>query len=102
MSAGASLDRLVALGQGRIDATLGTETNLSTLSISMKVNRLIDVSKAGVEDHGSALVTTRDYARAQPDVMERFVRAFLEGISLAKKKQRTCEKSLCEEFPPHR
>jgi ABC-type nitrate/sulfonate/bicarbonate transport system substrate-binding protein len=100
VSAGASLDRLVALGQGRIDATLGTETNLSTLS--MKVNRLIDVSKAGVEDHGSALVTTRDYARAQPDVMERFVRAFLEGISLAKKKQRTCEKSLCEEFPPHR
>ena len=100
MSAGTSLDRLVALGQGRIDATLGTETNLSTLS--MKVNRLIDVSKAGVEDHGSALVTTRDYARAQPDVMERFVRAFLEGISLAKKKQRTCEKSLCEEFPPHR
>ena len=100
MSAGASLDRLVALGQGRIDATLGTETNLSTLS--MKVNRLTDVSKAGVEDHGSALVTTRDYARAQPDVMKRFVRAFLEGISLAKKKQRTCEKSLCEEFPPHR
>jgi ABC-type nitrate/sulfonate/bicarbonate transport system substrate-binding protein len=100
VSAGTSLDRLVALGQGRIDATLGTETNLSTLS--MKVNRLIDVSKAGVEDHESALVTTRDYARAQPDVMERFVRAFLEGISLAKKKQRTCEKSLCEEFPPHR
>jgi ABC-type nitrate/sulfonate/bicarbonate transport system substrate-binding protein len=96
VSAGASLDRLVALGQGRIDATLGTERNLSTLS--MKVNRLIDVSKAGVEDHGSALVTTRDYARAQPDVMERFVRAFLEGISLAKRNKELAKRVYAKNF----
>jgi NitT/TauT family transport system substrate-binding protein len=83
VATGPSLDRLIALGQGRIQATLGTETTLS--SISLKVNRLVDVTKAGVEDHGSALITTQDFARTQTDVMDRFVRAFLEGISLARK-----------------
>lgn len=90
VSAGPSLDRLIALGQGRIQGTLGTETTLS--SISLKVNRLVDVTKAGVEDHGSALITTQEFARGQPDVMDRFVRAFLEGISLARKNKDLAKK----------
>jgi ABC-type nitrate/sulfonate/bicarbonate transport system substrate-binding protein len=51
-----------------------------------------------VEDHGSALVTTRDYARAQPDVMERFVRAFLEGISLAKRNKELAKRVYAKNF----
>ncbi len=46
----------------------------------------------GVEDHGSALVTTLNFARNQPDVMERFVRAFVEAIALGKKDKNLAKK----------
>ena len=39
----------------------------------------------GIEDHGSALVTTLNFARGQADTMDRFVRAFVEAIALGKK-----------------
>jgi ABC-type nitrate/sulfonate/bicarbonate transport system substrate-binding protein len=46
----------------------------------------------GVEDHGSALVTTLNFARSQPEVMERFVRAFVEAIALGKRDKSLAKK----------
>jgi hypothetical protein len=51
----------------------------------VKVRRLVDLTQMGVEDHGSALATTVSFARAQPEIMDRFVQAFVEAIALGKK-----------------
>ena len=46
----------------------------------------------GVEDHGSALVTTVNFARTQADTMDRFVRAFVEAIALGKRDKNLAKK----------
>jgi hypothetical protein len=53
----------------------------------VKVQRLM-----GVEDHGSALVTTFNFARTQVDTMDRFARAFVEAIALGKRDKNLAEK----------
>lgn len=83
VTAGSPLDRLVAVERGSIHGTLGTDMGLVTSPV--KVRRLIELSQYGVEDHGSALVTTTNFARREADTMDRFVRAFVEAIALGKK-----------------
>src|SRR2546428_8300361 len=58
----------------------------------VKVRRLVDLTQLVVEDHGSALATTINFARNQPETMDRFVRAFLEAIALGKKDKNLAKK----------
>jgi NitT/TauT family transport system substrate-binding protein len=90
VSAGAPLDRLIALDKGTIQGTLGTEMTIVTTAVTAR--RLVDLTQYGVEDHGSALVTNLNFARANTDTMERFVRAFLEAIALGKKDRNLAKK----------
>jgi ABC-type nitrate/sulfonate/bicarbonate transport system substrate-binding protein len=90
ITAGSPLDRLISVEKGSIQGTLGTDMGLA--SNPVKVRRLVDLTQMGVEDHGSALVTTLNFARAQPDVMERFVRAFIEAIALGKRDKNLAKK----------
>jgi NitT/TauT family transport system substrate-binding protein len=90
VSAGAPIDRLIALDKGTIQGTLGTDMTIVTTPV--KARRLVDLTQHGVEDHGSALITTLNFARGQPDVMERFVRAFVEAIALGKKDKNLAKK----------
>jgi NitT/TauT family transport system substrate-binding protein len=90
ITAGAPIDRLVALDKGAIHGTLGTDMTIVTTPV--KARRLVDLTQHGVEDHGSALVTTLAFARSQPDVMERFVRAFIEAIALGKQDKNLAKK----------
>ena len=90
ISAGSPLDRLISVEKGSIHGTLGTDMGLATNPV--KVRRLVDLTQMGVEDHGSALVTTLSFARTQPDVMERFVRAFIEAIALGKRDKNLAKK----------
>ena len=90
ISAGSPLDRLVSVEKGAIQGTLGTETGLATNPV--KVRRLFDLTQLGVEDHGSALVTTLNFARTQADTMDRFVRAFVEAIALGKRDKTLAKK----------
>jgi NitT/TauT family transport system substrate-binding protein len=90
ITAGAPIDRLVALDKRAIDGTLGTD--MTIVGTTVKARRLVDLTQHGVEDHGSALVTTLAFARNQPDAMERFVRAFIEAIALGKKDKELAKK----------
>ena len=83
VSAGAPLDRLASVERGAIHGTLGTDMGLVTAPV--KVRRLLELTQYGIEDHGSALVTTANFARSQSDIVDRFVRAFVEAIALGKK-----------------
>ena len=90
ITAGSPLDRLISIEKGSIHGTLGTDMGLATNPV--KVRRLIDLTQMGVEDHGSALATTQNFARNQPETMDRFVRAFLEAIALGKKDRALAKK----------
>jgi NitT/TauT family transport system substrate-binding protein len=43
------------------------------------LHELLDVAKTGVKSQTAAVVTTRKYLREHPDVVERYVRAAIEG-----------------------
>src|SRR4030095_8273002 len=90
ITAGSPLDRLISVEKGTIQGTLGTDMGLATNPV--KVRRLVDLTQMGVEDHGSALVTTLNFARNQPEAMERFVRAFVEAIALGKRTRNLAKK----------
>jgi len=90
ITAGSPLDRLISVEKGTIQGTLGTDMGLATNPV--KVRRLVDLTQMGVEDHGSALVTTLNFARNQADVVDRFVRAFVEAIALGKKDKNLAKK----------
>lgn len=45
---------------------------------------LLDISKLGIKSLGAAVVTTREFARDKPDVVERYIRASLKGSHRAK------------------
>jgi ABC-type nitrate/sulfonate/bicarbonate transport system substrate-binding protein len=83
ITAGPPLDRFVAIQKRVVDATLGTDSGLSRNPI--RVNRLVELTKAGVEDHGSALLTTQNYAESKSGVLDRFVRAFTEAIAVSRR-----------------
>lgn len=40
---------------------------------------LIDIGKLGIKSLGAAVVTTREYAREKPELVERYVRAAIKG-----------------------
>jgi len=90
ISAGSPLDRLISVEKVAIHGHLGTDMGLATNPV--KVRRLVDLTQMGVEDHGSALVTTVNFARTQGDTMDRFVRAFVEAIALGKRDKNLAKK----------
>jgi hypothetical protein len=50
----------------------------------IRANPLVELIKLGIEDHGSALVTTQDFMASQSQTVERFVRAFVEAIAVGR------------------
>ena len=100
ISAGSPLDRLISVEKGAIHGTLGTDMGLATNPV--KVRRLVDLTQMGVEDHGSALVTTVNFARTQPDVHGPIRPRVRRGDRAGKKRQTPGEKRLCQISPPHR
>ena len=88
--AGAPLDRFLAIQNGLIHGALGTDVSLARNPI--KVNRLVDLAKAGVQDHGSALITTASYPQSRPDVIDQLVRAFTVALALAKRNKELVKK----------
>jgi NitT/TauT family transport system substrate-binding protein len=90
IQAGATSDRFIALQNGSIQATLGSETTFGTSKV--RANRLVDIIKLGVEDHGSALIVTENFARRQNDLLVRFAQAFVEGIAIGKRRPEIAKK----------
>jgi NitT/TauT family transport system substrate-binding protein len=82
VTSGESIVRWAALDKGLIHATLTSESTM--LRRPIQANRLVELTKLGIEDHGSALVTTLDFMAAQSQTVERFVRAFVEAIAVGK------------------
>lgn len=86
ITSGEAIVRWSALNKGLIQATLTSESTM--LRRPIQANPLVELIKLGVEDHGSALVTTREFLTTQAPVIDRFVRAFVEAIALGRTNSR--------------
>ena len=82
ISSGEAIVRWSALDKNLIQATLTSESTM--LRRPIQANPLVELIKFGVEDHGSALVTTREFMSMQTEIVERFVRAFVEAIAIGR------------------
>lgn len=82
VTSGDATVRWSSLDKGLIHATLTSESTM--LRRPIQANPLVELIKLGIEDHGSALVTTKETMTTQLPVIERFVRAFVEAIALGR------------------
>ena len=78
--------RWSALDKNLIQATLTSASTM--LRRPIQANPLVELIKLGIEDHGSALVTTREFMSGPGQTVDRFVRAFVEAIALGRTNSR--------------
>ena len=86
VTSGDATVRWSALDKGLIQGTLTSESTM--LRRPIQANPLVELIKLGIEDHGSALVTTREFMTTQTQIVDRFVRAFVEAIALGRTNSR--------------
>lgn len=94
VSSGEAIVRWSALDKGVIQGTLTTESTM--LRRPIQANALVELVKLGIEDHGSALVTTRGFMNDQFQIVERFIRAFVEAIALGKTDSKVTKKAFAK------
>lgn len=90
VTSGDATVRWSALDKGLIQGTLTSESTM--LRRPIHANALLELIKLGIEDHGSALVTTREFMTAQTQIVDRFVRAFVEAIALGRTNSRVSKR----------
>src|SRR3989338_1372692 len=76
---GGSQEILVGLSSQAIDGgMISSPLNLRALKLGFQM--LVDLSAIGVDYQGAGVVTTRSYVREQPDIVRRYLRAYVEGL----------------------
>jgi NitT/TauT family transport system substrate-binding protein len=76
---GGSQEILAALSSRGIDGgMISSPLNLRALKLGFQM--LVDLSAIGVDYQGAGVVTTRSYVREQPDIVRRYLRAYVEGL----------------------
>ena len=76
---GGSQEILAGLSSRAIDGgMISSPLNLRALKLGFQM--LVDLSAIGVDYQGAGVVTTRSYVREQPDIVRRYLRAYVEGL----------------------
>ncbi|MGZ8426940.1 MAG: ABC transporter substrate-binding protein, partial [Candidatus Binatia bacterium] len=76
-------DIITALSTGRIDAAVvSAPSTLKLRQVGLK--ELIDVGAKNVPMIHAGLATTRDFIKANPDKVRRYVQAYIEGTKIAR------------------
>jgi ABC-type nitrate/sulfonate/bicarbonate transport system substrate-binding protein len=79
--------RLAALRQGTVDATILTPpSNLTARNLGFRV--LTSLQEAGVQYSFDHLLTTKEFASKNRDMVQRFLKGFLHGIAFMKKQRK--------------
>lgn len=76
---GGSLEILAGLSSGSVDGGL-LSSPLHLRAAKLGFSLLADLSTAGIDYQGAGAVTTRSFVRENPDVVRRYVRAYVEGL----------------------
>jgi NitT/TauT family transport system substrate-binding protein len=95
LTIGGQPTRLSAMQAGRIDASL---FQLPTTAHARKegFNELAFLGDLGFEYLGTAAVATRSMMQKKPDLVQRFVKAFVEGIAYLKTNKEASIKSIAK------
>jgi len=108
---GGSQEILAGLASRSIDGgVLSSPLNLRARKLGFHM--LVDLSAIGVDYQGAGVVTTRTYARDHPDIIRRYLKAYVEGLHRYKtdkefslnvlaKYSRTTERDMLEETYQH-
>ncbi|TAK10104.1 hypothetical protein EPO44_00455 [bacterium] len=76
---GGSQEILAGLASRGIDGgMISSPLNLRALKLGFQM--LVDLSAIGVDYQGAGVVTTRSYVREHPDIVRRYLRAYVEGL----------------------
>ena len=76
---GGSPEILAGLSSGGIDGgRISSPLNLRALKLGFQT--LVDLSAIGVDYQGAGVVTTRSYVRDHPEVIRRYLKAYVEGL----------------------
>ena len=76
---GGSQEILAGLSSRGIDGgMISSPLNLRALKLGFQM--LVDLSAIGVDYQGAGVVTTRSYVRDQPDIIRRYLKAYVEGL----------------------
>lgn len=79
LAAGSGAERLVALGNGAIDAAIFRPPH-DGFAEKAGFKELLDFNKAGLYNPASCIGTTKTYVHNNRDTMTRILRGFVEGI----------------------
>src|SRR5262245_27538273 len=83
LATGGPPETLAAMQFGKLAAATFSPPDLFKAR-ELGFREMLDVSKLGIKSLGATVVTTREFAREKPDVVERYVRAALRGSHRAK------------------
>ena len=83
LAAGSGPERLIALGNGAIDAGIFRAPHDSFAEKS-GFNELLDVNKAGLYNPASCIGTTKTYVKNNRDTVMRVMKGFVEGLKFFK------------------
>jgi ABC-type nitrate/sulfonate/bicarbonate transport system substrate-binding protein len=76
---GGSPEILAGLSSGTVDAGL-LSSPLHLRATKLGFSLLADLSNSGIDYQGGGVVTTRSFVREYPDVVRRYIRAYVEGL----------------------
>jgi len=83
ISIGSDMERLAAMKQGVVDATVMTPAAYVAAQ-KLGFHSLLDLSKMNIPYEAAALITTRTLIRENPGLVGRFAKGFVAGIHYSK------------------
>jgi len=82
VSIGSDTERLMAMSQGVVDATVVTVAGYVAAQ-KLGFNTLLDLSQANIPYEAASLITTQTLIRENPELVRRFTRGFVAAIQYA-------------------
>jgi len=83
ISLGTDAERLAAMSQGVVDATVATVSGYVTAQ-KMGFHSILDLSQANIPYEAAGLITTRSLIKDRPDFVMKYMKGFVAGIHYAK------------------
>lgn len=80
---GSDTERLAAMQQGVVDATVVTPT-AHVAAVKLGFHTLVDLKEHNIPYEAASLITTRTLIRKNPEMVRRFTKGFVAGIHYAK------------------
>lgn len=94
---GGAVESLAALNSNRIQAVaLTAPATIRARKLGLKM--LLDISKIEANFPFNGVVTRRSYLKSHEDLMRRFLKAYVEGVALAKKDPVFAKKTMAKYF----